>query len=116
MCRSSSSATQFRRAGYWSAGRSNTRSGHWSTGGRWSRGKVSTWAETVDSAAEGLANELVMKRLRSKDRRVVTGRYFKPKAILRQVSELHLHRRPYAAVHRVQRTAGLGAHARGGVA
>ncbi len=49
--RSSSSSAQFSRCGYRSSGSSKTNCGHWSAGGRWSRAKVSRWAEGDSSIA-----------------------------------------------------------------
>jgi hypothetical protein len=55
-------------------------------GGRWSRAKLSTWAERGDSATDGL----VMKALRRKHLSGNTGRYFKPKVFHEQAKTLNI--------------------------
>src|SRR4051794_26509993 len=48
---SSRAVAQLSRSGKRSSGRSNNSSGHWSAGGRWSRQKVSVWADGSSSMA-----------------------------------------------------------------
>ena len=51
---SSRAVAALRRSGYWSSGSVKTSSGHWSSGGRWSRQNVSTWAEGSSSMADNV--------------------------------------------------------------